>query len=165
MKIRGNNYPEPKRITISVFLGTLFLFFAAFIYIALRPNEPVFFSWINYLGLNEWLSGIQNLSFFKNLSLPEWIIYSLPNGFWAFSYAVFIISIWRTSKSFVKYFWIFSIPTLVFGYELLQINQVLPGTFCWLDITAGLLGIALGAILAGFPVNTKSFINSNFKTK
>lgn len=165
MEVNQQKYTQIPAIIYFVLLAVLSLLAGAFIYITLRPNEAIFISWIKSLGADEFLFSIRNVFQFDSSEVSKLVIYSLPDFLWAFAYSLLIIKLWWKSNSLLKYLWLLTIPTLVFGYELLQINQVLPGTFCWLDIVAGLLGIALAAILAGFPFNTKSFKNNKLKTK
>jgi hypothetical protein len=120
------------------------------IYVLFRTSEPVFFSWIRLAGLESRLSFVRNSSLSLNRLLPEWIIYSLPNGLWAFAYALLITCIWAESKSRLKYFWMASIPVLVIGFEILQGAGMIPGTFCLQDIVFGTAGIISGVLSGSF---------------
>jgi hypothetical protein len=73
------------------------------------------------------------------------------NGLWAFAYALLITGIWSGSESWLKYFWMASIPVLVFGYEILQYFGTIPGTFCIQDLALGFGGLILG-IIAGIKI-------------
>jgi hypothetical protein len=84
--------------------------------------------------------------------LPKWIVYSLPNGLWAFAYALLITGIWSDSKSCVKYFWMGSIPVLVLGFEILQYPGIIRGTFSMQDIALGIAGITVGIIVGMYNV-------------
>jgi hypothetical protein len=135
-------YPKTRIIllsVVSVFLGGL-------IYVFFRPSEPIFFNWFNSLGVGNYLDFIREKSTVISPFMPEWIVFSLPNGLWAFAYTLLIICVWQGSKSFVKYFWFVSIPVLIFGAEFLQLSGNLPGTFCWNDILSGGAGIIAGVI-------------------
>jgi hypothetical protein len=117
------------------------------IYILFRVSEPVFFNWIHTFGLNNWLESVRHFSHSLRLLLPEWIVFSLPNGLWAFAYALIITGIWRGNKSWLKYYWMATIPILVFGYEILQYPGIIPGTFCFQDLTLGTVGMTTGIII------------------
>ncbi len=117
------------------------------IYILFRPVEPLFFNWIHDMGAGNILSGIRKLSLPLQNHIPRWLIYSLPNGLWAFAYTLIIGTLWLGSQSQLRYFWFATIPVLVLGYELLQLINVLPGTFCLLDSSFGLTGIFAGTYL------------------
>jgi hypothetical protein len=125
-------------------LSILTITLGGVIYILLRPAESIFFNWIRTIGLGNELTKLRELQFFITSVIPEWIIYSLPNGLWAFSYAAIITHIWWRSQSILKFFWIASIPILILGYEMLQLTAILSGTFCLQDLLFGLTGIVSG---------------------
>lgn len=139
----SRHYADRIFVIVSVFALSL----GGFIYILFRPSEHIFFDWIRSIGLGHWLNLIRENSISSNLLLPEWIVYSLPNGLWAFAYALLISIIWRESKSWIRYLWFISIPVLVIGYEVLQYASIIPGTFSMQDIGFGIGGLILGIIL------------------
>ena len=141
-------YSSAKYISrLYIFLATIAILSGGVIYIFLRTSEHVFFSWINAVGLGNWINFARQHSLSQNLHLPEWIVFSLPNGLWAFAYALIITKIWSGSKSWLKYFWMASIPVLVVGFELLQYSGIIRGTFCIQDIALGIGGLILGVIV------------------
>ncbi|MEN8230204.1 MAG: hypothetical protein ABFS38_18735 [Bacteroidota bacterium] len=129
-----------------IYLSSLAVFAGGFIYILFRPTEPVFFSWFSAIGIENWLYSIREKSISISSFLPQWIVYSLTNGLWAFAYTLIVLSIWTGSKSFLKYFWFLSIPVLVFGFEVLQLTGEIQGTFCLNDIIWSAIGITTGFI-------------------
>jgi hypothetical protein len=151
---------KKKLLHFSVFnAGVLNVAFSAFaitlgglIYIFFRPSEHVFFKWINLP---------RDIYFFHSLPLPEWIVFSLPNGFWAFAYALLITHIWSGSRSWLRYFWMSSIPLLVLGFEMLQQARILAGTFCMQDIVLGILGLLLG-IIVGIKISKSNNYEKSF---
>jgi len=112
-----------------IFLSALAIFIGGLIYILLRPSEPIFFSWISIAGLDQLVSPARSLTVALSQLLPEWFVYSLPNALWAFAYALLITGIWSDSRSWLRYFWMASIPFLVLGFEILQIPGIISGTF------------------------------------
>lgn len=135
-----------------ILISALTLIMGGMIYILFRTSEPVFYSWLSRIQLDGVIDSIKHSSFIQNLVLPEWIIYSLPNGLWAFGYAVFISRIWAGSSSWLRYIWIASIPVLIIGFEVLQYTNSIPGTFCIQDIALGLAGLISG-IAIGININ------------
>lgn len=121
------------------------------IYIIFRSSEPLFFSWTNSTRAIHWINIIRNSSLSFSKILPEWIVYSLPDGLWAFGYSLLITGIWSGSKSLLRYFWFASIPLLVLGFEFLQFARLIPGTFCLQDIALGIAGIVIG-IMVGIRI-------------
>jgi hypothetical protein len=135
------------------------IFAGGIIYIFFRSSKFIFFRWICHTGLNEWLDQIRLHSLNSNNHIPGWIIFSLPDGLWAFAYALIITSIWKDSRSWIKYIWYFSIPILVLGFEFLQLAGIVRGTFCIQDIVLGIAGLFIG-ILTGLQ-KSKQFNYEN----
>jgi len=136
-----------------IILATTSLFSGGLIYLFLRPSNQLFYQWFGFSEMESWHFLVKDKLLFLNHFLPDWLIYSLPNGLWAFSYTLLIVTIWKGSKSAAKYFWLASIPILILGYELLQLTGFHSGTFCLQDILLGMSGILLG-IITGFKFKT-----------
>jgi hypothetical protein len=136
---------------LHICLSAFALLAGGIIYIIFHSSEPLFFSWINSTGAIHWINIIRNSSLSLSKFLPEWIVYSLPNGLWAFSYSLLITGIWSGSKSSLRYFWFASIPLVVLGFEFLQFARLIPGTFCLQDIALGIAGIVIG-IMVGIRI-------------
>lgn len=136
--------------------GTSAIIIGGMIYLLFHSSEKVFFSWIRSSWLDNFLTLTRNTSLGITPQLPSWIVYSLPDGLWAFSYALFITGIWWKSGSWLKYPWIATIPLLVIGSELLQYTGSIPGTFCFQDLTFEILGIITGI---GLAIKTTKYHN------
>jgi hypothetical protein len=106
----------------SIFLGGL-------IYILFRPTNLVMFEWFDELNLTE-LFNLLRLYFLpvKN-SLPEWFIYSLPDGLWLLSFNLLMIQIWINESKFYQWFWTTILPTIAVSYEIGQLLNIFSGTF------------------------------------
>ncbi len=113
------------------------------IYLLFRPKHILVFHWAESLGLYSVILNARNLIDF-NYYIPEWIIFSLPNGLWAYSFMFFISFIWRDSKSLGKTFFIVLVVILSLGSELGQLFDLVPGTFCLTDVAAYTAGLLLG---------------------
>lgn len=137
-----------------ILLSFLAVFVGGFIYILFRPTEAGFLKWFGIIGTDHLLYAAREKSLSINSFLPDWMVYSLPNGLWAFAYTIIVLRIWKGSNSIMKYFWFLSIPVLVFGFELLQATGNLQGTFCWIDMLWGAIGITLG-LLATYRIKYK----------
>lgn len=128
------------------------------IYIFLRPSEIVFFDWVRAIGLESLIdSEIGPLS---HQVFPDWFVYSLPDGLWAFAYACLIIWIWSGTRSWIRNIWILSIPLSIVTFEGLQYLGIIRGTPCAQDLLAGLLGIFLAIVMSKLIINS----NENEKT-
>jgi len=138
-----------------IIISALALFTGGMIYILFRSSEIVFFSWIRAIGFENWFNLARNSSLTSSPEVPEWIVYSLPNGLWAFAYALLITIIWSGSKTWLRYLWLASIPLLVLGYEILQYSNIIPGTFCIQDIALGIAGLTIGITVGTKIIKTK----------
>lgn len=145
MKTESPNFHKFYRWRLYV-LSAISVFLGGVIYILLRPTKAVFLNVFNLVGLDEWADIIREITVPVSGFFPEWFVYTLPNGLWAFAYTLLILSIWRGSKSLLKYFWFATIPGLVFGFEMLQFFDVLNGTFAIEDLLSGLVGIIAGIL-------------------
>jgi hypothetical protein len=159
MKTKSLYFSGKNWTGLQMFLCAIALIAGGIIYLLFRPNEVLFFRWMRTLGFNSLISSFRQTSLSIKLHLPEWTVYSLPNGLWAFAYALLISRIWTGSKSGFRYFWIASIPVLVLGFEILQFTGTIPGTFCFQDIALGTAGMTIGNILGSKSNQSKSHEN------
>ena len=125
-------------------LAGLPLFLGGLIYLLFRPGSLRIFMWLDLAGLREPLELLRVHTLQLVPLMPEWSIYSLPNGLWAFSYAFIITATWWKQPSRLKQIWLLSLPAVGLGYELLQFAGAIPGTFCYQDLLFCTAGIAAG---------------------
>ena len=140
---------------LKALLASLALITGGVIYILIRPSEVIFARIISNNPFTIRLKEISKNFLWQNNEVPEWILYSLPDGMWAFAYSLLITSIWSGHSSKANFFWILSIPCLTIGFEVFQLFGLLPGTFCLTDMCFLIIGIS-----AGFLIGK----NSNLKT-
>ena len=114
-----SNQSSWKKIILLPFLT---VFAGGMIYILFRPTEVIFFHYFSTIGIENWLAAVREKSLASYSFLPGWMVYSLPNGLWAFAYTFIVLRIWKGNTSIIKYFWFLSIPLLVFGFEVLQVR-------------------------------------------
>ncbi len=79
--------------------------------------------------------------------LPEWIIYSLPDGLWAYSLTVTMLLIWKDGPLYLRIPGIALGPFVAIGYEVGQYFGWTPGTFCYTDLSLSGLAVFLAFIL------------------
>lgn len=72
--------------------------------------------------------------------MPDWFLFSLPDGLWVFSYVSGLMMVWDNRLNRTNYFWIFIIPVLALGSELCQAFDAVPGTFDLMDVAFYLIG-------------------------
>ena len=115
-------------------LATAAILGGSAIYLLLRPRELLFFQWI----------GLRDPGWLSRFTLPDWIIYSLPDGLWAFACALLISALWSDSRTRLRIFWLAVIPVFVLGFECSQLLPQIPGTFDPVDIAFCCAGLVLG---------------------
>jgi glycopeptide antibiotics resistance protein len=120
-----------------------------FIYLCFRPNTLNVFYWINSVGLAGVLTFVRsNLFVYQNL-LPNWIVNSLPDGLWAYSFIYTINLVWK-EKQGGYWLWILISSIIIYLSEVLQYYKVVHGTFDVQDLIFLSLGIALSTIIISF---------------
>lgn len=139
-------YLNPISQRIIYLLSVVSVLLGGIIYVLLRPVKPVFFNLLDFIGLEAWADSLRESTVPISQYFPDWFIYTLPNGLWAFGYTLLILTIWKGNKSWIKYFWFTTIPLLVFGFEMMQYTGNIKGTFGFDDILSGLIGILLGIL-------------------
>lgn len=142
---KGNIYIKELLVYLYAFVSILI---GGLIYILWRAETIRFFGWIDYDWLNNSLQMVRVLGRNMRPYFPDWVIFSLPNGLWSFSYALIISYMWVGKNSKVKYFWLSSIPLLCLGYEVLQLLGVIGGVFCYIDLTFCFFGMLGGFYLS-----------------
>lgn len=144
---------------INFLIAGMAVLIGGLIYILCRPAEYSFFHWIRSLGFGGELSFLRAHSLPLGRRLPEWIIFSLPDGLWSFAYTLIILTIWTGSKSAIRYAWYASVPLLVIGSELLQVIGI-GGTFCLTDFILATAGLLAGIATTKVTLNKTNHENS-----
>ncbi len=81
------------------------------------------------------------------INLPEWIIYSLPDGLWLLAYVLLIEVIWWAEDSPWKTAFQYSLPMMAIIAEFAQMSNLFPGTGDPMDITAYFIALIIFTIL------------------
>ena len=125
-------------ITLSI--GTL-------IYLLFRVSTLKVFSWLNFLGIDFVNNDLRKKSINYMPKIPDWFIFSLPDGIWIFSYVLVMISIWNFTLNKKSIFWMTIIPLVAIFSEIFQIFDFIPGTFDFVDLSFYILGFILPFII------------------
>ena len=131
---------------VIIFISAIALLAGGSIYVFLRPGSFVFHRWLQPVGMEGIVERGNSISRGIADNLPDWLLYSLPDGLWAFAYALLITGIWAGSSSPLRFFWYASIPVLILGFEFLQALEMIPGTFSITDLIFSMGGIGMGII-------------------
>ena len=141
-KVRTNKYYKLLLVNfvLPISIGTL-------IYLLFRPLHLTVFHWANAIGFYSAVIKARAL-FDIGYLMPEWLVYSLPNGLWAYSFMFFMSFIWGDVKSMNKTFFIVLVVVLTVGSELGQLLGLVPGTFCLADMFFYTFGLFTGYLFS-----------------
>lgn len=112
-------------------VGILLLSLGGGIYVSFRPTSLNLFKWFDKIQATPLITQIR--LFCKDLPLPDFVVFALPDGLWIASYLLFIVAIWR---SFCRWEFTFAsfMPIIGIISELGQFVNLVPGTFDWMDL-------------------------------
>ena len=122
------------------------LCFGGVIYVAFRSNTLILNGWINEINLSEYMNIIRNLFYPIKCILPNWIIYSLPDGLWVYSLTSAIFLIWGNSFLTLN-IWLVIILLIAPLIEFMQYFGIFPGTFDLIDLLFYLIGSFLSLLI------------------
>ena len=103
----------------------------ASVYLLFRSTGLLVFRWLDVLGLREVITGARNYT--SAVRLPQWVLYSVPDGLWVYATTSWMILIWRGTPP-----WTWLAVGVIFGLggELGQLFGFVPGTYENLDMVA-----------------------------
>jgi len=129
-----------KKIILHTFLP---LFIGGVIYLLIRPANFLIHSIVEESWLLPSISTIRQASISFSSSLPNIIVYSLPDGLWVYSFTATIFYVWNFKIN--NWSLLFSsVPVILgIGSELGQFFKIVPGTFDFIDIIFYLFGFIL----------------------
>lgn len=116
------------------------------IYLLWRSESLLIFHWLDLININESLLELRSITSQK-ITLPNWVVYSLPNSLWLLSGLILFDLIWQEQNSVHKNFWIAIFCIIALGAEIAQLFNLIPGTFDLLDISLMLIAISIYMLL------------------
>lgn len=119
----------------------------ASIYLLFREKSLLMFDWLDiYFSFID-IDALRNS--FKDLRpfLPEWFLFSLPDGLWVFSFVSILMLTWDNIITRHNFLWIIGVPILAIFSELGQINNFVPGTFDIIDLLFYIFGFLVPLFL------------------
>ena len=114
---------------------------------------PLLFGWLLYQfrpfgnGLIDFVKIKSDRLMSVGSALPDFCIYNLPDGLWAFSLTSCIFLIWRGRSFFFEKIWTAVTVLFICSLELFQKIDLLPGTFDVLDLGTMLFGCFLSFLI------------------
>lgn len=113
----------------------------AAIYLLFRTTSLLVFDWVAKAHLSEVTFAARQL--LSGIHLPEWLLYTLPDGLWVYAVTSWMILIWKGNPPF---HWLFVGLALAVGGEIGQAIAIVPGTYQHLDILFYVTGFLLACL-------------------
>ena len=131
-----------------IILGCLFsILSGGLIYVLFRQDSLKMFSWFESVNLSNSISEMRLFTLPLSIYLPDWFLYSLPDGLWLFSYVSFLLVVWGNVISKHNIHWVLLVPLIAIFSELGQLIKVIPGTFDVVDLCSYFLGAVLPILI------------------
>ena len=109
------------------------------IYVLFREDSLLMFHLFNFIDVFDLISDFRLTSLKLSAYLPDWFLYSFPDGLWMFSYVCLLLFIWnKISKH--NFIWFVSLPSLSVFSEIGQFFEIIPGTYDNTDLIFYILG-------------------------
>ncbi len=115
------------------------------IYIGFRSESLLLFQWIEHLGGIHLVTELRALT--TEISLPNWVIYSLPDALWLYAFTYSILLIWEKQMHQISLGWLAIVFILGIGNELGQFYGIIPGTFDPIDLGLSILALFIPLML------------------
>lgn len=126
-----------------IFIGILPIFLGGLIYLTYRVDSLLMFNWFKIIGLTDLVNFLRTDDLLQNLTIPNWVKFSLPDALWLFSFTYIILLLWDFKINKQSVFWIFIAPTVGLFSEIGQLIGIIPGTFDKVDLLLLILSTAL----------------------
>ena len=105
------------------------------------------FKWFDGLALGKPIHYLREMTLTQKAFFPDWLLFSLPDGLWVFSYVSLILWLWDNKLNGINSVWIFLIPFVAIASEFGQLIGIVPGTFDITDLIFYILGTTLPIII------------------
>jgi hypothetical protein len=123
------------------------------IYLGWRDTSHPFYRRAASFG---WASEIDGFrASVASFDMPEWFIYSLPDGLWMFAFVLFMMSLWDFKFYGLGRFWIIAAIIVGITFEIAQGFTFGMGSFDWIDLVWIIFGAVLPVLL--FTKRNKSY--------
>ena len=108
------------------------------IYTLFRSETIILFTWYKSMGLNNIVTDLRTGLYEYSSYFPKWIIYSLPDGLWVYSFTSSMIIFWNSEERKLKLWLLIPFITGII-FEILQKLNLFPGTFDIVDLTISII--------------------------
>lgn len=131
---------------LTFFVSSVSLLAGGLLYLCFRPESLTMFSWVKVVGLYPAVSELRVQSASIGPILPEWLIFSAPNGLWVFSFGTLMVTLWGTERFTASLSWVITLWAVGITSEVMQLLSVVSGVYDLGDVlayTIGLLGVCV----------------------
>jgi len=128
-------------LAISIALSSIIA--GGIIYLTLRGTSLLIFDWLDFVGLSNFFQHSQNQFAAIKSICPEWVIYSLPDGLWVFSFTLFSLAYYKFNLNLGQLIFTFSIAGVGITLEFFQFINCNFGTFDIIDLSFYIAGSSL----------------------
>jgi len=131
-----------------IIIGHLFtLLLGGLVYLSFRQDTLKMFRWFDSINLSAVISELRLLTLPLSDHLPNWFLYSLPDGLWICSYLSVLLVVWDNVISKHNIHWLLLVPMIAIFSEIGQLFKIVPGTFDILDLIFYLGGTVLPILI------------------
>lgn len=124
------------------FLILISLFTGLMLYLGCRSTHTPVYHLSIMLGLEYPIHLFRNIM--QSIHLADWVVYSLPDGLWMYSFVLSVLSIWNFKIDQSSRLWLYTAICVGLGFEGMQGFVKGLGVFDWHD----LIFMIIGAVLA-----------------
>ncbi len=125
---------QKKQFGLFLFLVLVPLAVGTFIYLIFRKDTLYVFQWVEFIGLKEEILSLQQYVNPMTTYLPNWFLYSLPDGIWVFTFTVVLCWIWHKNKTIERKYWVVLPLLLGVTGEIGQYLNLVQGVYCNYDM-------------------------------
>lgn len=113
------------------------------IYLLWRSPSLVVFHWLAGIGFLEPVLALRSFAQPIGPAMPHWVLFSLPDGLWAYSLSSAILLAWQGHSSRSWLIWFVLAAILGLFSEIGQYMDLVPGTFDFADALCYVIGSAV----------------------
>ena len=109
---------------------------AGCVYILFRHESLLLFDALQQVHLLPLIHNVRDVTVPMGHALPDWFLFSLPDGLWLLSYLLFIRHVWAGRSAHARWGWTAMGLIISIGHEFAQAAGWVMGTFDWVDVLA-----------------------------
>jgi hypothetical protein len=104
------------------------------IYVFFRSSQVYFNNWLLNQKIGFDLQWVRTYTLQLGTFLPDWFLFSLPDGLWLLSFCLLMKSLWGQDNKRMLWFWTLILPVVSLFWEIGQSIKIISGTFDFIDL-------------------------------